>query len=126
MFNRLTTRLILSHLLVIAVAMALLSFVLLSLVQGYFLQATQQSLTIQARLTAQALTSSQGITLTNIMQTISAVCLERAPTTAVQPAFGAVLGSRAFPRCTTRRSSSNAEPGNTHPRDGRARSRAGR
>ncbi len=70
MFNRLTTRLILSHLLVIAVAMALLSFVLLSLVQGYFLQAMQQSLTIQARLTAQALTSSQGITLTNIMQTI--------------------------------------------------------
>ena len=70
MFNRLTTRLILSHLLVIAVAMALLSFVLLSLVQGYFLQATQQSLTIQARLTAQALMSSQGITLTNIMQTI--------------------------------------------------------
>jgi len=70
MFNRLTTRLILSHLLVIAVAMTLLSFVLFSLVQGYFLQATQQSLTIQARLTAQALTSSQGITLTNIMQTI--------------------------------------------------------
>jgi signal transduction histidine kinase len=70
MFNRLTTRLILSHLLVIAVAMTLLSFVLFSLVQGYFLQATQQSLTIQARLTAQALTSSQGVTLTNIMQTI--------------------------------------------------------
>ncbi len=70
MFNRLTTRLILSHLLVIAVAMTLLSFVLFSLVQGYFLQATQQSLMIQARLTAQALTSSQGITLTNIMQTI--------------------------------------------------------
>jgi signal transduction histidine kinase len=70
MFNRLTTRLILSHLLVIAVAMTLLSFVLFSLVQGYFLQATQQSLTIQARLTAQALSSSQGITLTNVMQTI--------------------------------------------------------
>ena len=70
MFRRLTTRLVLSHLLVIAIAMALLSFVLLSLVQGYFLQATQQSLTIQARLTAKALTSSQGLTLTNIMQTI--------------------------------------------------------
>jgi len=52
MFSRLTTRLILSHLLVIAIAMALLSFVLLSLVQSYFVQATQQSLTIQARLTA--------------------------------------------------------------------------
>ncbi len=50
--------------------MALLSFVLLSLVQGYFLQATEQSLTIQARLTAQALSASQGLTLTNIMQTI--------------------------------------------------------
>lgn len=70
MSSRLTTRLILSHLLVIAVAMALLSFVLLSLVEGYFLQATQQSLTIQARLTARALTSSEGITLTNITQNL--------------------------------------------------------
>jgi signal transduction histidine kinase len=70
MFRRLTTRLVLSHLLVIAVAMALLSFVLLSLVQGYFLQATQQSLVIQARLTARALTSSEGITLTNLMQNL--------------------------------------------------------
>lgn len=56
--QRLTTRLILSHLFVIAVAMALLSFLLLSLVQGYFVQALQQSLTTQARLTAQALTST--------------------------------------------------------------------
>ena len=70
MFERLTSRLVLSHLLVIAVAMALLSFVLLSLVEGYFLQATQQSLTIQARLTARALTSSEGITLTNITQNL--------------------------------------------------------
>jgi hypothetical protein len=70
MFRRLTTRLVVSHLLVIAVAMALLSFVLLSLVEGYFLQATQQSLTIQARLTARALTSSEGITLTNLMQNL--------------------------------------------------------
>ena len=70
MFRRLTTRLVLSHLLVIAVAMALLSFVLLSLVQGYFLQATQQSLVIQARLTARALTSSEGITLTNLAQNL--------------------------------------------------------
>ena len=68
--DRLTTRLVLSHLLVIAVAMALLSFVLLSLVEGYFLQATQQSLTIQARLTARALTSSEGITLTNLAQNL--------------------------------------------------------
>ncbi len=54
-FNRLTTRLVLSHLLVISVAMALLSFVLLSLVASYFVQAMQQSLITQARLTSQAL-----------------------------------------------------------------------
>ncbi len=56
--NRLTTRLVLSHLFVIAVAMTLLGFLLLSLVQGYFVQALQQSLTTQARLTAQALMSA--------------------------------------------------------------------
>jgi signal transduction histidine kinase len=67
MFNRVTTRLVLSHLFVIAVAMTLLSFLLLSLVQGYFTQALQQSLITQARLTAQALTSA-GTTL-NIAQT---------------------------------------------------------
>lgn len=66
MFKGLTARLVLSHLLVIAVAMALLSFVLLSLVRGYFVQAMQQSLTVQARLTAQALVSSPGISLTNV------------------------------------------------------------
>lgn len=66
MFNRLTTRLVLSHLLVIAIAMTLLSFVLLSLVEGYFTQALQQNLTTQARLIAQALVSSG--TTTNILQ----------------------------------------------------------
>ncbi|MBI4673490.1 MAG: HAMP domain-containing protein [Chloroflexi bacterium] len=55
MFRRLTTRLVASHLLVIAVAMTLLGFLLLTLVQNYFLQAFEQSLMIQARLTAQAL-----------------------------------------------------------------------
>lgn len=70
MFHRLTTRLVLSHLLVIAVAMALLSFVLLSLAQNYFVQAMQQSLTMQARLTSQALMSSQGITLTNVAPSV--------------------------------------------------------
>ncbi len=58
MFNRLATRLVLSHLLVIATAMTLLSFLLLSLVEGYFTQAFQQSLITQARLTAQALTAA--------------------------------------------------------------------
>jgi signal transduction histidine kinase len=58
--NRLATRLVLSHLLVIATAMALLSFVLLSLVEGYFTQAFQASLVTQARLTAQALTATAG------------------------------------------------------------------
>ena len=56
--NRLTTRLVASHLLVIATAMTLLSFLLLSLVQGYFMQAMQTSLIAQARLTSQALVSS--------------------------------------------------------------------
>jgi len=60
MFNRLTTRLVASHLLVIAIAMTLLGFLLLSLVQSYFEQALQQSLITQARLTAQALVSSGG------------------------------------------------------------------
>lgn len=68
MFNRLTTRLVLSHLLVIAIAMTLLGFVLLSLVQGYFEQALQQSLLTQARLTAQALVSSG--TTSNITPTV--------------------------------------------------------
>ncbi len=58
MFNRLATRLVLSHLLVIAIAMSLLSFLLLSLVESYFLQAFQQSLTTQAHLIAQALTAA--------------------------------------------------------------------
>jgi signal transduction histidine kinase len=58
MFKRLTTRLVLSQLLLIGLAMALLSFVLLSLVQSYFVQAAQDSLLIQARLTAQALAVS--------------------------------------------------------------------
>jgi len=58
MFNRLTTRLVASHLLVIAIAMTLLGFLLLSLVQSYFEQALQQSLITQARLIAQALVSS--------------------------------------------------------------------
>lgn len=66
MFNRLTTRLVASHLLVIAIAMALLSFVLLSLVENYFVQAMQQNLTTQARLIAQALVASGSIS--NITQ----------------------------------------------------------
>ena len=97
MFERLTSRLVLSHLLVIAVAMALLSFVLLSLVQGYFLQATQQSLTIQARLTAQALIASPGLTLTNIMQTIPS------------PASN-VLQQQQFKRLAERRPGSTPAP----------------
>ena len=55
MFKRLTTRIVLSQLLVIGVAMGLLIFVLLSLVQSYFTQAAADSLLVQARLTAQAL-----------------------------------------------------------------------
>ena len=58
MLNRLTTRLVLSQLLVVALAMGLLVLVLLSLVQSYFVQAAQQSLLVMARLTAQAFVSS--------------------------------------------------------------------
>lgn len=68
MFNRLTTRLVLSHLLVIATAMTMLGFVLLSLVQGYFVQALQQSLTNQARLTAQALLPTGATNATPVPQ----------------------------------------------------------
>ncbi len=58
MLKRLSTRLALSHLLVIGVATALLAFTLLSLVRGYFVQAAQDSLIIQARLVAGALTAT--------------------------------------------------------------------
>ncbi len=68
MLNRLTSRLVLSHLLVIAVAMGLLGFLMLSLVQGYFEQAMQESLLVQARLTARAIAASQPLTVSNISQ----------------------------------------------------------
>jgi signal transduction histidine kinase len=67
MFRRLTTRLVASHLLVIAVATTLLGFLLLTLAQNYFLQAFEASLLVQARLTAQALQS------TGTTNTLSAV-----------------------------------------------------
>jgi signal transduction histidine kinase len=49
------TQLTLSHLAVIAVAMALTGFLLLSFLDRYFLQAMEDSLIAQARITAQAL-----------------------------------------------------------------------
>lgn len=55
MLPTLRARLTLSHLLVIAVAMTLVSFLLLSFVENYFLQAAEDSLVAQARITAQAL-----------------------------------------------------------------------
>ena len=94
MLNRLTPRLILSHLLVIAVAMALLGFLLLSLVQGYFEQAVRESLLVQARLVARGLTASPPLAMSNIGQALlppasNAVqqqAQNRAPSS--QPAFG--------------------------------------
>jgi signal transduction histidine kinase len=68
MFKRLTTRLVLSQLFVIGAAMAILIFVLLSLVQNYFVQATLDSLLIQARLSAQMVTSGGATALNNIQQ----------------------------------------------------------
>lgn len=57
MFRSLRTRLTLSHLLVIVVAMGVLGALLLSLAGRYFLQAMEESLLAQARITAQALVS---------------------------------------------------------------------
>ncbi len=55
MFASIRTRLTLSHLMVIIVAMGLSGFLLLSLLERYFLQAMEDSLVTQARITAQAL-----------------------------------------------------------------------
>jgi signal transduction histidine kinase len=66
--KRLTSRLILSHLLVIAVAMGLLGFLLLSLVQGYFEQAVRESLFVQARLVSHGLAASPPLALSNVEQ----------------------------------------------------------
>ena len=55
MFSTIRLRLTLSHLLVIVLAMGLSGFLLLSLLERYFLQALEQSLMAQARITAQAL-----------------------------------------------------------------------
>jgi two-component system sensor histidine kinase BaeS len=54
-FSSIRTRLTLSYLAVIVVAMSLSGFVLLSLLERYFLQAMEDSLVAQARITAQAL-----------------------------------------------------------------------
>ncbi len=55
MFTSLRTRLTFSHLFVIALAMGLSGFLLLSFLERYFLEATEESLLAQARITAQAL-----------------------------------------------------------------------
>jgi signal transduction histidine kinase len=53
--SSLRARLTLSHLAVIVVAMGLSGFLLLSLLEDYFLEATRESLVAQAQITAQAL-----------------------------------------------------------------------
>ena len=55
MFSSVRVRLTLSHLAVIVLAMGLSGFLLLSSLERYFLQATEDSLVAQARITAQAL-----------------------------------------------------------------------
>jgi type II secretory pathway component PulL len=55
MFSSIRTRLTFSHLAVILVAMSLSGFLLLSLLQQYFLQTVEDSLIAQAQITAQAL-----------------------------------------------------------------------
>ena len=66
--KRLTTRLVLSQLLVIGAATATLAFVLLSLVQSYFVQAALDSLRIQARLSAQMVVPGSALAASNIQQ----------------------------------------------------------
>ena len=55
MFSSIRVRLTFSHLAVILLAMGLSGFLLLSLLERYFLQAMEESLLTQARITAQAL-----------------------------------------------------------------------
>jgi signal transduction histidine kinase len=55
MFKSIRTRLVLSHLFVIFVAMAISGFLLLSFLERYFVDAMERSLLTQAQLTAQAL-----------------------------------------------------------------------
>jgi len=55
MFKSIRTRLVLSHLFVIFVAMAISGFLLLSFLERYFVNAMERSLLAQAQLTAQAL-----------------------------------------------------------------------
>ena len=55
MFSSIRARLTLSHLIVIVIAMGLSGFVLLSLLERYFLEAMEDSLAAQAQITAQAL-----------------------------------------------------------------------
>src|SRR5512139_526586 len=55
MFSSLRQRLMLSHLMVILLAMALAALTLLSFVENYFLQSTEDSLVAQARFTVQTL-----------------------------------------------------------------------
>ena len=55
MFSSLRQRLMLSHLVVIILAMGLVAFTLLSFLENYFLQSTEDSLIAQARFTVQTL-----------------------------------------------------------------------
>lgn len=55
MFSSLRTRLTFSHLAVIVLAMSLSGFLLLSFLERYFIEAAEESLLAQARITAQAL-----------------------------------------------------------------------
>jgi len=56
MFSSLRQRLMLSHLVVIVLAMGLVALTLLSFLENYFLQSTEDSLIAQARFTVQTIT----------------------------------------------------------------------
>lgn len=61
MLTKLRARLVLSHLTVIVLAMGLSGLLLLTFFEQYFLQATENSLIAQARITAQTLVPDSGI-----------------------------------------------------------------
>jgi signal transduction histidine kinase len=69
MFTKLRARLVLSHLTVIVLAMGMSGLLLLTFFEQYFLQATENSLIAQARITAQALVpDSETITADSLQQ----------------------------------------------------------
>ncbi len=114
MFSSLRQRLMLSHLIVIILAMGLVALTLLSFLENYFLRSTEDSLVAQARLTVQAiapdaLTAGPPVTnqaaLNNAIQqqTQGALYVQTNPLTQTADAFNSSGGysSVTLPYSTT-------------------------